>query len=78
MEIELYQLQKNSYEVTWFWLETNFFDSAEVSIIVFGCGVSQYRQFYDQDLDKNQVLPCPYFGYFGDYPGGKIIKQNSC
>ena len=32
------------------------FNSADVSMIGYGCGVSQYSQFYDQDSYKYQVL----------------------
>ena len=31
-------------------------------MIGYGCGVSQYPQFYDQYLEKYQVLPRLYFG----------------
>ena len=41
----------------------------------YGCGVSQYLQFYDQDLEKYQVLPRPYWGYLEVYPGEKIITE---
>ena len=37
----------------------------------YGCGVSQYPQFYDQYLDKHQVLLRPYLGKFEGYPGEK-------
>ena len=41
----------------------------------YGCGVSQYSQFYDQNLDKYQVLPRPYRGSFETFLGDKILKE---
>ena len=38
------------------------FTSADASILGNGCGVSQYPQFYDQHLEKYQLLPRPYLG----------------
>ena len=46
-----------------------FSNSADVSLLGYGCVVSQYLQFYDQDLEKYQVLPRPYLGYFEVCPG---------
>ena len=45
--------------------------STSDDVYMLGCGscVSQYTQFYYQDLDKYQVLPCPYLGSFQGYPG---------
>ena len=40
------------------------FTSADVYMLGYGCGVYQYPQFYDQYLDKYQVLPRPYLGSF--------------
>ena len=39
----------------------------------YGCGVSQYPQFYVKDLDIYQVLPYPYIGYFDGFPGDKLM-----
>ena len=50
-------------------LEKQIFASTDVSVLIYGCGVSQYPQFYDQDLYNYQVLPRPYLGYFDSYPG---------
>ena len=50
------------------------FTSDDVSMIGCGCGVSQYPQFYYQELDRYQVLPHPYRGYFEGLPGENIIK----
>ena len=38
------------------------FTSDDVSILGYGCGVSQYPQLYYQELKKYQILPCPYLG----------------
>ena len=37
--------------------------------------VSQYIQFYDWDLDQNQVLPRPYWGSFEAYIGEKSYNK---
>ena len=74
-KIEWYQLEDNIHEVTWCFLEKQFFTSTDVSMIGYGCGVSQYPQFYNQYLDKYQVLPCPHLGSFEGYPGKKIVKK---
>ena len=39
-----------------------YFTSANVAILGHRCGVSQYPQFYDQPLEKCQLLPRPYLG----------------
>ena len=49
-----------------------------VSMLGYGCGVSQYPQFYDRDLDKYQVLPHPYLGSLEFFPREKSIKENGC
>ena len=48
-----------------------FFTSDDVSMLGWGCGVSQYPQFYDHELKTYQVLPHKYLGSFEGYPGGK-------
>ena len=40
------------------------FTSYDVSMLGYGCCVSQYLQFCDKHLDKYQVLPHPYLGTF--------------
>ena len=54
--------------------KTGFFNSAGVSILGYGCGVSQYPQFYDQELKKYQVLTLPYLRYLEGCPKEKIHK----
>ena len=51
-----------------------FFNSSNIYIIGYGCGVSHYPQFYNQDIYKYQVLSCPYLGSFENYPEEKFIK----
>ena len=44
----------------------------------YGCGVSQYPQFYDRDLDMYQLLSCLYKGSFYGFTGDNIIFFNGC
>ena len=55
--------------------ENNIFISADVSILGYVCGVSQYPQYYDLELDMHQVLSRPYWGYFEGCTGEKFIKE---
>ena len=48
------------------------FTSYDVSMIGYGSVMSPYPQFYDQDLEKYQVLPRPYLGTFEGYPGENL------
>ena len=56
------------------WKKT-YFISADVSMLGYGCCVSQYPQFFVKDLDIYQVLPRPYLGYFDGGPGDRLIKK---
>ena len=40
-------------------------------MLVHGCGVSIYPQFYEKHLEKYQVLTCPYAGSFEGSNGEK-------
>ena len=42
-------------------------------MIGYGCGVSQYPQFFVKDLDIYQVLPRPYVWSFDGFPGENLI-----
>ena len=55
-------------------METEFFTSADVCMLGYGCGVSQYPQCYDRDLEKYQVLPRPYLGSFEGGNREKLTK----
>ena len=46
--------------------------SSDVSMLGYGCGVSQYTQFFVEDLDMYQVLPLPYLRSFYGGPGDKF------
>ena len=52
-----------------------FFTYDGVSMLGYVCGVSQYSQFYDQELNKYQVLHFPSLGYFRGCTGEKPIKE---
>ena len=56
---------QNIYKLGW---KEQFFKYADVSMLVHGCGVSQYPQFYDIIKNIYQMLPRPYKG---SYPGDK-------
>ena len=55
---------KNSYQT-----------SADVSMLGYGCGVSQYPQLFVEDVYIYQMLPLPYLRSFDGGPGDKLIKQ---
>ena len=58
--------------------KNSYFISDCVYMISYGCGMSQYPQFYDQDFDKYQVLPCLYLGSFEGFSAETIIEENGC
>ena len=49
--------------------KNSYHTSADFSIIGYGCGVSQYPQFFVEDLDMYQMLPRPYLRSFDGGPG---------
>ena len=55
--------------------ENSYFTLADVSMLGYGCDVSQCPQFYDKDIDMYQVLPRPYIGSFDGLPGDKLIIE---
>ena len=55
---------KNSYQT-----------SADVSMLGYGCGVSQYPQFFVEDSDIYRMLPHPYLRSFDGGPGDRLIKK---
>ena len=55
--------------------KNSYHTSTDVSMLGYGCGVSQYTQFFVKDLYMYQVLPCPYKGSFDGFPGYKFIKK---
>ena len=52
--------------------------SSDVSMIGYGCGVSQYPQLFVKDLDMYKMLPRPYLRSFYGGPGEKLINKNGC
>ena len=50
----------------------------DVSMLGYGCGVSQYPQFFVEDLDIYHMLPRPYLRSFDGVPGDKLIIKNGC
>ena len=52
-----------------------FFTFADVSMLGYRCGVSQYHQFYDRELDKYQLLPGPHLGSFEGDNGEKSTQE---
>ena len=51
-----------------------YHNSADVSMLGYGCGVSQYPQLFVEDLYMYQVLPSPYLRSFDGGTGDKLIK----
>ena len=51
------------------------FTSDDVSMLGNGCSVSQYTQFYDQHLEKYQLIPHSYLRSFEGHNGEKTTKQ---
>ena len=49
------------------------FTSTDVSMLGYGCGMSQYPQFYVKYLDMDQLLPRPYLGSCDGFTGHKLI-----
>ena len=59
-------------------LKNRYFTSVDVSMLGYGCGLSQYPLFYVKYLDIYQVLTRPYIGSFDGFPGDKLISRNGC
>ena len=64
---------KKLYDTGW---KNSYHKSADVSMLGYGCGVSQYLQFFLEDVDMYQALPRPYLRSFDGSPGDKLIKKN--
>ena len=52
----------------------SYFTSADVSMLGYVCGMSQYHQSYDKELDRYQVLANLYRGSYDGLPGCKFVK----
>ena len=55
---------KQLHDTGW---KNRYFASSDVSMIDYGCGVSQYPQSFAKYLDMYQVLPRPYLRSFDGY-----------
>ena len=66
---------KKLHDAGW---KNGYFTSSDASMLGYGCGVSQYPQFYVKYLDMYQVLPHPYIGSFYGFPGDKLALKNWC
>ena len=49
--------------------KNSYHNYADVSMIGYGCDVSQYPQLFVEDLDMYQMLPRPYLRSFDGCPG---------
>ena len=58
------------HDIGW---KKSYHNYADVSMIGYGCGVSQYYQFFFEDLYIYQMLPLPYLRYFDGDPRYKLI-----
>ena len=56
--------------------KNSYHTSADVSMLGYGYGVSQYPQFFVKDLDMYQMLPHLYLRSFDGGTGDKLIKKN--
>ena len=56
-------------------LKNSYHTSSDVSMLGYGCGVSQYPQFFVEDLDMYQMLPRPYLRSFYGVTRDKLIKN---
>ena len=61
---------KKLHDTGW---ENIYFTSADVYMLGYGCGVSQYPQFFVKDLDIYQMYQRPYLWSFDVFPGDKLI-----
>ena len=56
-------------------MKNSYHTSDDVSMLGYGCGVSQYPQFFVEDLDMYQMLPRPYLRSFDGGTEDKLIKK---
>ena len=49
-----------------------------VFIVLYGCGVSMYPQFFVEDLKTYQMLPRPYMRSSDGEPADQVFKKNGC
>ena len=63
------------HDIGW---KNSYHTSADFSMLGYGCGVSQYPQFFVEDLDIYQILPHKYLRYFDGGHGEKLLNKNGC
>ena len=63
---------KKLHDTGW---KNSYHTSDDVSMLGSGCGVSQYPQFFVEDLDIYQMLPRPFLISFYGCPGDKLMKK---
>ena len=63
---------KKLHDAGW---KKSYFTSDDVSMLGYGCGVSQYPQFYVEYLDMYQMLPRPYLRSFDSGPGDNLVLK---
>ena len=56
--------------------KANYFNSADVSMLGYGFGVSKYPQFYYRTKNIYQMLPRPYMGSYSGENGHQFIQEN--
>ena len=74
-QFELYELQENSEKISWYWLKNSYHTSDDVFMLGYECGMSQYPQFFVEDLDMYQMLPRSYLRPFDYFRGDKLKKM---
>ena len=60
------------HETGW---KNSYHTYGDVSMLFYGCGVSQYLQFFAEDLDMHQMLPRPYLRSFNGGPADQVLKN---
>ena len=66
---------RNVHDTGW---KISYHNSSDVSMIGYGCAVSQYPQLFVEDLDMYQMLPRTYLRSFDGGPGDKLILKSWC
>ena len=64
---------QNMHKLGW---KAQYFNYADVSMLVHTCGVSAYPQFYYTILKIYQMLPRPYLGSYSGEKGHEIMQQS--
>ena len=62
---------QNIHKLGW---KAQYFKSADISMLVHSCSVSQYPQFYDR-IKKYQMLQRPYVGSYAGEKDHQFLKN---